>query len=58
MEPENVDALVAGIDALRADEELRDALGRAGRDYVVGRLSRRSTAEDYIGVLEKVVAGN
>lgn len=58
VEPENVDALVAGIDALRADEGLRDALGRAGRDYVVGRLSRRSTAEDYIGVLEKVVAGN
>ncbi len=58
VEPENVDALVAGIDALRADEGLRDALGRAGRDYVVSKLSRRSTAEDYIGVLEKVVAGN
>ncbi|PZC47839.1 MAG: Glycosyltransferase involved in cell wall bisynthesis [Chloroflexi bacterium] len=56
IEPENTDALVQGIDQLYRDQGLRESLGRGGRKYIVERLSRRSTAQRYIEVLESVVS--
>jgi colanic acid biosynthesis glycosyl transferase WcaI len=55
IEPENPAALVSAIRQLEADRELGRALGQKGREYIVRYLSRRKTAEDYIGVLEELL---
>jgi glycosyltransferase involved in cell wall biosynthesis len=55
MEPENSEALVEAILGLAADREGALELGRNGRDYIVKKYSRASTAGKYIGVLEELL---
>src|SRR5579864_7878650 len=55
IEPENPDALVAAIEQLNANPELRRAMGQKGREYIVKNFSRASTADKYIRVLETLV---
>jgi glycosyltransferase involved in cell wall biosynthesis len=52
VQPENSSALVGAIEQLASNRELGHRLGRQGREYIVRRLSRLQTAEDYIQVLE------
>jgi glycosyltransferase involved in cell wall biosynthesis len=52
IEPENSAALVRAITRLAQNPELGRRLGKNGREYIVRRLSRKQTAEDYIQVLE------
>jgi colanic acid biosynthesis glycosyl transferase WcaI len=56
VEPENVTALAKAVTELYYDEERRERLGTNGRDYIVKNLSRKQTAKEYVGVLEKVVS--
>ena len=56
IEPENSAALVAAIQRLAADPNLGQKLGRQGREYIVRKLSRHQTADDYIQVLDGVRA--
>ena len=44
--------MVAAIRRLRDDRDLCRSLGQNGRNYIVENLSRRQTAENYIGVLK------
>lgn len=53
--PEDAEALVAAIEKLHGDPELREQLGRRGREYVVRYMSREQTAREYLEVLRKVV---
>jgi colanic acid biosynthesis glycosyl transferase WcaI len=54
--PENSLELVEAISRLAANPELGRSLGRKGREFVINRFSRRSTAERYIQVLELLPA--
>jgi colanic acid biosynthesis glycosyl transferase WcaI len=55
IEPENPVALVNAIRYLAAHRETARELGLCGREYVVRNLSRRQTAEKYIGILERLL---
>jgi len=55
IEPESSEDLVKAVISLYHDHDLCEDLGRNGRRYIVENLSRRSTAERYIWVLERVV---
>jgi glycosyltransferase involved in cell wall biosynthesis len=55
IEPENASDLVAAIEKLSADENLRAIMSQRGRDYIVKRCSRRRTAEAYLAVLSELV---
>jgi len=57
IEPENASALVEAIQRLAADSNLCQRLGQNGRAYIVERYSRRKTAEVYLDVLRRVLAG-
>ncbi len=52
VEPGNSSALVEAIIALSADSDRRHSMGQNGRKFIVARLSRERTAQDYIDVLE------
>jgi glycosyltransferase involved in cell wall biosynthesis len=52
IEPENSEALVEAITQLASRPELRQVLGQNGREYILRRFSRRTTAEAYIHVLK------
>jgi glycosyltransferase involved in cell wall biosynthesis len=52
--PEDPASLAGAIEKLYSDCELRERLGRNGRNYVVRYLSREQTARDYIAVLQRV----
>ena len=52
VEPENSKALVKAIVNLAKDPEHRREMGANGRQYIVNKLSREKTAQDYITVLE------
>ncbi len=52
VEPENSNALIDAIQALANESEKRHQMGVRGRQYIVRRLSRQQTAQDYITVLE------
>jgi colanic acid biosynthesis glycosyl transferase WcaI len=54
VEPEDSQALVKVIFALAADPERRRQMGMSGRKYIVNKLSRGKTAQDYITVLEGI----
>jgi glycosyltransferase involved in cell wall biosynthesis len=54
VEPENEETLVQAIKRLYQDKALRQTLGRNGRNYIIGHLSREQTANLYTTVLEKV----
>ena len=55
IEPENPEALMEAIERLAGDPILSRRLGNSGRQYIVRRFSRQRTAEDYIGVLGKLL---
>ncbi|HKT70254.1 MAG TPA: glycosyltransferase family 4 protein [Terriglobales bacterium] len=50
--PQDPVSMVAAIRRLRDDRDLCRSLGQNGRSYIVENLSRRQTAENYIGVLK------
>ncbi len=50
-EPENSKALVKAIRDLAGDADRRQQMGARGRQYIVSKLSREQTAQDYITVL-------
>jgi colanic acid biosynthesis glycosyl transferase WcaI len=52
IEPENSAALVGAINQLKANPNLKSEMGKAGREYIVQKFSRASTAGKYIGVLQ------
>lgn len=54
--PEDSQSLAMAIDQLFSDPELRNRLGRNGRQYVMRHLSRGQTAKDYTAVLKQVAA--
>ncbi len=54
VEPENSKALVQAILHLAQDPERRRQMGASGRQYIVNKLSREKTAQDYITVLESL----
>lgn len=56
IEPENSDALVAAINQLKANEELRNRLGAQGREYIIRNFSRARTAQKYLDVLDALVS--
>jgi colanic acid biosynthesis glycosyl transferase WcaI len=55
IEPENSGALGNAIRYLATNRETARELGHNGREYIVRKLSRRQTAEKYIGVLERLL---
>jgi glycosyltransferase involved in cell wall biosynthesis len=52
VEPENSKALAKAILDLAEAPERRRQMGASGRQYIVNKLSRGKTAQDYIAVLE------
>jgi glycosyltransferase involved in cell wall biosynthesis len=56
MEPENSDALVDAILQLRENRALAETLGQKGREFILGRFSRTTTAKSYLEILERVVS--
>jgi colanic acid biosynthesis glycosyl transferase WcaI len=56
IEPENSVELAEAITKLAANPDLGHLLGRNGREFVISRFSRRSTAERYIQVLQSVLS--
>ena len=56
IEPENADALARAINQLAANPELARSLGERGRAHILEKFSRRSTAEKYISVLDRLRA--
>jgi len=55
IEPENPAALTAAIQQLQVNPECGRSMGRRGREYIVERFSRASTAGKYIEVLDTLV---
>ena len=53
--PEDSHALVQTICALALKPEQRRHMGFNGRQYIMAKLSRRQTAEDYVEVLERLI---
>jgi colanic acid biosynthesis glycosyl transferase WcaI len=56
IEPENAAQLATAISHLAANPELGRALGRNGREFVIHRYSRGSTAQKYIEVLQSLLS--
>ncbi|MGA3103012.1 MAG: glycosyltransferase family 4 protein [Terriglobales bacterium] len=54
VEPENHRALAKAIIDLAQDPNRRLRMGTNGRQYIVNRLSRQKTAQDYITVLQEI----
>jgi colanic acid biosynthesis glycosyl transferase WcaI len=54
VEPENYSALAKSIIDLAQDPKRRLRMGINGRWYIVNKLSRAKTAQDYIAVLQKM----
>jgi colanic acid biosynthesis glycosyl transferase WcaI len=52
VEPENSEALVKAILDLAEDHARRGQMGANGRQYIINKVSREKTAQDYISVLE------
>jgi glycosyltransferase involved in cell wall biosynthesis len=55
VEPENATALALAVTKLYREAQLRETLGRNGREYIVENLSRKRTAKIYLDVLESVI---
>ena len=51
VEPENSKDMVKAILDLAGDPQRRQQMGARGRQYIVSKLSREQTAQDYITVL-------
>jgi hypothetical protein len=56
VKPEDSAALAAAVAALAADPELRDAMGRAGREYVRRGYDRAALAREYRKILDLALA--
>jgi glycosyltransferase involved in cell wall biosynthesis len=56
--PQEPASMVAAIRQLRDDRDLCRSLGQNGRRYIVENLSRRQTAEKYIGLLEDITSAD
>lgn len=54
IEPENPTALTNAIQRLYENRGLGDLMGQQGRKYIVKNFSRASTAQKYIGVLDRL----
>ena len=54
VEPEDSDALVQAVLNLSSDPQRRQRMGATGREYIVRRLSRERTAQDYLTVLDEL----
>ncbi|HKW66230.1 MAG TPA: glycosyltransferase family 4 protein [Terriglobales bacterium] len=54
--PQDPDSMVAAIRQLRDDRDLCRSLGQNGRSYMVENLSRRQTAENYLGLLKEITS--
>jgi colanic acid biosynthesis glycosyl transferase WcaI len=54
--PENSQALARAIRDLAGNPEQRKQMGESGRRYILEKLSREQTAQDYIAVLERLLA--
>jgi colanic acid biosynthesis glycosyl transferase WcaI len=55
IQPENVNDLTEAVVRLASDPELRDSLGRSGRQHILQHFSRAQTARTYIQVLETLL---
>jgi glycosyltransferase involved in cell wall biosynthesis len=55
IEPEDEDSLLQAVDRLRADPALGPALADTGRNYVLKYFDRDKLAEDYLGLLERLL---
>jgi colanic acid biosynthesis glycosyl transferase WcaI len=55
IEPENSSQLAEAVSRLAQDAQLREALGRNGRRYVVQHFSRSRTAQTYLDVLNNLL---
>jgi glycosyltransferase involved in cell wall biosynthesis len=53
--PEDVDAMVAGIDTARTHRFEARARGRAGRAYVEAHFDRKALADRYLDELDALV---
>src|SRR5690348_7123990 len=56
--PQDPSSIAAAIRQLRDDRDLCRNLGRNGRNYIVENLSRRQTAENYIGLLKDIASAD
>jgi len=56
IEPENVESLLLAIDRLRNDPALGRTMAEAGRDYVLRYFDRDKLADDYLVMLNRVIA--
>jgi glycosyltransferase involved in cell wall biosynthesis len=56
VEPENHSALSQAILDLAQDPKRRLRMGTNGRQYIINKLSRKKTAQDYITVLQEMEA--
>ena len=54
--PEDVERMGVGLRAFADDRARGEAMGAAGRDYVVREFDRETLAQKYLGVLERVVS--
>jgi len=57
IEPESSDALVAAINQLRAEPDLRKRLGESGQRFVKANYLRSALAEKYLDAIELVAGG-
>lgn len=55
-EPDNPDQLVAALETLRGDPELRRRMGENGEQLVAKRFNRETLALEFAALLERVVA--
>lgn len=55
VDPEDAEAIAAGVRRLRADPDLRARMGSAGRAFVAAHYERRELARRYAALLEDVV---
>ena len=56
VEPEDSRALADAVVALASRPDLREQMGRNGRQYIVENLSREKTARQYVKVLSSMIA--
>ena len=53
--PESAGELTFAIEKLAADSDLRDLMGRRGREYILRNFSREETADRYIEILKELI---
>jgi colanic acid biosynthesis glycosyl transferase WcaI len=56
--PEDVETMAAALVGFADNRARSEAMGAAGRDYVVREFDRESLAHKYLGVLERVVSAS